>query len=126
MSAAPLIGALFESITPKGVDKKRAVKPRKNKTTKGEGSVPEAAQQHGELASAGLPKPMTEHQQVKEHAKHERRRATEDWISGRISTKQHNAVHARAKHVISGKHPREFKGTTGERSPGKMGKGHLW
>lgn len=54
-------------------------------------------------------------QMTREHAKHAMRRATEEWIDGRITTKEHNAVHERGKHVLEGKHPRHFKGKTGER-----------
>lgn len=54
-------------------------------------------------------------QLVREHAKSTARRATQDWIDGRISTKEHSAVHERAKHVLAGKQPREFKGPNGER-----------
>lgn len=49
-------------------------------------------------------------QMVKEHARMQKRHATQDWVAGRMSTKAHNAVHARADHVLSGKHPRAFKG----------------
>ena len=112
---APMLGAILGiSKTPKGQDKKRA------KKSKGEKSVTEPAQQHGELASYEAPKPMSEHKIMKENTKHTLRRATEDWVDGRISTKEHNAVHARAKHVLSSKPVREFKGTSGERSFKKM------
>jgi len=104
----PMLAAVFAHGT-KGQDKKRA------KKSKGEKSVTEPHQQHGELSSDAVPQ-LTEHQVVKQHAKHEMRRATEDWVSGRITTKEHNAVHARAKHVMHGKRPHEFKGKTGERS----------
>jgi hypothetical protein len=116
----PLIGALFNSVTPKAQDKKRAVKPKKNAITKGEGSVTQPAQQHGELASMGEPKPISHAKILKEHARNEKRRATEDWISGRMDTKTHSHVHARANHVLASRQPREFKGTTGERAPGKV------
>lgn len=61
------------------------------------------------------PRPPTDKQMVKEHAKHAMRRATEDWVDGRITTAEHNAVHARGHHVLSGKHPRAFNGKSGER-----------
>ena len=119
---APMLGAILGvSKTPKGQDKKRAVKPKTkkgrgdHKVTKGEGSVTEPAQQHGELASYLAPKPISEHKMMKENAKHTLRRATDDWVEGRISTKEHKAVHERAKHVLSGKNPHEFKGPSGER-----------
>ena len=107
MSAmGPLIGALFHSVTPKAQDKKRA------KPSKGEKSVTEPAQQHGELASAKEPTPV---QRTKMHARESKVRSTQDWIDGRIDTKQHNSVHSRANHVLSSKPVREFKGKTGER-----------
>ena len=118
---APLIGAFFASTTPKGQDKKRAAKPKKNRTTRGEDSVTEPHQQHGELASAGEPKMPTDRQMTKEHARHAKRRATEDWISGHKTTKQHEAIHKRANHVLTAKPVRVFKGTTGEMAPkGRM------
>lgn len=104
-----LIGALFQSVTPKGQDKKRA------KKSKGEASVTEPAQQHGELASNKVPKPPSDAQQIKGEARYQKRRATEDWIAGRIDSKAHKAVHDRANHVLSNKKPHEFKGRTGER-----------
>jgi hypothetical protein len=67
------------------------------------------------LAMIPVMKKMTDKQLSREHAKHAMRRATEDWVEGRMSTKEHSAVHARAKHLLSGKHPSEFKGRTGER-----------
>ncbi len=113
-----LIGALFKSVTPSGQDKKRARKPRTNKTTLGEDSVTEPAQQHGELASSKAP---TDAHRIKEEARRQKRQATEDWIAGRKSTKQHEHVHRRANHILTNKKPREFRGTTGE----KAGKG-MW
>jgi hypothetical protein len=108
---APMLGAILGiSKTPKGQDKKRA------KKSKGEKSVTEPEQQHGELANSMAPvKPPSDKKMMKENAKHSVRRATEDWVSGHISTKECAAAHARAKHVISGKEPREFKGMSGER-----------
>jgi hypothetical protein len=112
---APMLGAILGiSKTPKGQDKKRA------KKSKGEKSVTEPMQQHGELASYQAPKPMPEKKIMKENAKHTLRRATDDWVEGRITTKEHKAVHERTKHVLSGKHPHEFRGTSGERSFKKM------
>ena len=111
MANAPLIGALFNSVTPPGQDKKRARK------SKGEKSVTEPAQQHGELASFQAPKPPPDKKLMKESAKYAARRATEDWVEGRISTKEYSAVHERTKHVISGKPVHEFKGMNGERKP---------
>jgi hypothetical protein len=122
-----MLGAIFGiSKTPKGQDKKRNAKPTAKtskktgtatfKTTKGEGSVTEPMQQHGELASYKAPPAPSDKKLLKESAKHTIRRATEDWVSGHISTKECNAAHERAKHVLSGKHVREFKGMSGERS----------
>ncbi len=122
MRSIPLVGAVFASKTPPGEDKKRAVKPKKNKTTKGEGSVTEPLQQHGELANSQEPKRPSDRQMEKEHAKHAKRRATEDWVSGHMTTRQHTNVHKRANHVLSAKPVREFKGTTGE----KAGKKGIW
>src|SRR5271166_2314139 len=101
---APMLGAILGiSKTPKGQDKKRAVKPKTkkgrgdHKVTGGERSVTEPAQQHGELASYVAPKPISEHKMIKENAKHTLRRATDDWVEGRITTKEHRAVHERTK-----------------------------
>jgi hypothetical protein len=126
-----MLGAIFGiSKTPKGQDKKRAAKPSAKvskktgtatfKTTKGEGSVTEPMQQHGELASYQAPKPIPDKKLIKESAKHTMRNATEDWIAGRITTKEHKAMHERAKHVLSNKSPHEFKGMSGERSMRKL------
>jgi hypothetical protein len=118
---APMLGAILGiSKTPKGQDKKRAKKPTAKKTTSGEKSVTEPAQQHGELASYQAPKPIPDKKLIKENAKHTLRRATDDWVEGRITTKEHKAVHERTKHVLSGKQPHEFRGMSGERSFKKM------
>lgn len=112
---APMLGAIFGiSKTPKGQDKKRS------KKSKGEKSVTEPEQQHGELASYKAPPPPSDRKLMKESAKHTIRRATEDWVSGHISTKECHAAHQRAKHVLAGKPVREFKGMSGERSFKKM------
>lgn len=103
----PMLAAVF----PSGAVANKQDKKRQKKS-KGEKSVTEPGQQHGELSSDKAP---TAGQMVKDHAKHEMRRATEDWVSGRITTDEHRAVHERAKHIISGKRPVEFKGKTGER-----------
>lgn len=113
----PLIGALFNSVTPPVADRKRARKPRTNKTTLGEDSVPGNVQQHGELASDKLPPKMpTDLQRIKDEARHAKRSATEDWIAGRKSTQDHEHIHRRANHILSGHKPREFRGKTGERA----------
>lgn len=108
-SIGPLIGALFTSVTPKGQDKKRAGK------SKGEKSVTEPGQQHGELASSVAPKPLTDKQQIRQDAKYQMKRATEDWVAGRCTTDEHKAMHSRAQHVLHGKPVHEFKGKSGER-----------
>jgi hypothetical protein len=64
--------------------------------------------------------PVSDKKLLKESAKHTVRRATEDWVSGHISTKECAAAHARAKHVMAGKSPHEFKGMSGERSFKKL------
>jgi hypothetical protein len=107
---APMLGAIMGiSKEPKGNDKKRAVKPKTGKrghrVTKGEKSATSHGQQHGELASYKGP---TEHQMMKERVKGSMRMATDDWVNGRISKNEHEQIHARAKHVMSGRRPREF------------------
>lgn len=112
---APMLGAILGiSKTPKGQDKKRA------KKSKGEKSVTEPAQQHGELASSKAPEPIPEKKLIKENAKMSIRHAVDSWVSGHTTTKECAAVHARARHVLSGKRPHEFKGPSGERSFKRM------
>ena len=113
---APMLGAILGvSKTPKGQDKKR------RKKSKGEKSVTEPEQQHGELANNMAPvKPISDHKLIKENAKREMRCAVDSWVSGHTTTKECAAVHARAKHVLSGKRPHEFKGPSGERSFKKL------
>jgi hypothetical protein len=105
-SMSPLIGALLQSTTPKSEDKKRA------KRSMGEKSVTEPHQQHGELANSKEPTPA---QRIRRSAKDTKVRATQDWVDGRISTKEHKAVHARADHVLTNQKPSAFKGMTGEK-----------
>lgn len=111
---APMLGAIMGiSKTPKGEDKRRAAKPKTHKgvqkrdhrVTKGEKSMASHGQQHGELASYKAP---TQHQLMKERAKGSMRQATDDWVNGRISTREHDGIHARAKHVATGRKPRDF------------------
>ena len=112
----PMLGAVIAHVRPPDASgKKRNVKPRGNRSTKGERSVTQPAQQHGELATAMEPKPLSDRMKMREHAKYQMRRATEDWVSGHVTTAEHNAVHARAKHVLAGKSPKEFSGKSGER-----------
>jgi hypothetical protein len=119
-SMSPLIGALFNSVTPPSEDKKRAVKPTRKRTTKGEKSTTEPAQQHGELASYKEPTPV---ERIREHAKSEKVHATREWVEGRISTTQHTAVHKRANHVLMNKDPKSFRGLTNEKAPPKKLRG---
>jgi hypothetical protein len=122
---APMLGAIMGiSKTPKGQDKKRAAKPKTysvqskktHRVTRGEGSVTEPLQQHGELASNKEPVQVpTDNKLIRENAKSSMRHVTDSWISGHVTTKELQAVHARAKHVLSGKRPHEFKGPSGER-----------
>lgn len=86
-----------------------------HKVTKGERSVSQPAQQHGELASYMIPKPLSHTQQIRANTKSTMKRATDDWVEGRITTQEHKAVHERGKHVLAGKHPNEFHGRSGER-----------
>jgi hypothetical protein len=59
--------------------------------------------------------PPSDKKMMKDQAKHSCRRATDDWVSGHMTTKECAAVHDRAKHVLSGKRPMDFKGPSGER-----------
>lgn len=111
-SLGKLIGPLFESVTPKGQDKKRARKPKTNATTKGEKSVTEPAQQHGELASYQEPTPAA---RIKNHARDAKVRATQDWVEGRMKTEDHANVHKRANHVLTNRKPEHYKGKVGEK-----------
>jgi hypothetical protein len=112
----PMLGAVFSDVKmPPSRDKKHNAKPKGNRTTKGEKSVTQPYQQHGELASAADPKPLSDRMLLKEHARHAMRHATEDWVSGRMSTSEHNAIHRRATHVLSGKSPKAYSGPSGER-----------
>lgn len=116
MAKTPLIAAAIgTSTTPPSEDKKRAVKPRPNKTTKGEKSVTEPGQQHGELANDKQPKAPTDRAMEKSSAKSAKRCATDSWVSGHMTTEEHSAIHKRADHVLTGKPVREFKGKSGER-----------
>jgi hypothetical protein len=117
----PMLGAVMAHVaTPAGQAKKQRPKPKTtkysgHKVTHGERSMSQPHQQHGELASAGEPKPLSERARMKEHAKSQMRNATESWVGGHMTTAEHGAVHARARHVLSGKHPHEFRGMSGER-----------
>ena len=96
------IGSMFGAVVtspPKAQGAKRA------KKSKGEKSVTQHGQQHGELLNFKAP---TEHQLAKESARHAMREATSKWVRGEIGGKEHKAVHERAKHVLSGRKPHEF------------------
>ncbi len=100
---APMLGAILGISKSKG--KKSAGKPK-------------AAVVMAHPAPTAAPeayKPPTDKQRTRENAKNEMRHATDSWVSGHLTTQEHSAVHARAKHVLSGKEPREFKGKSGER-----------
>jgi hypothetical protein len=104
-----MLGAVVTS-PPKSQGRKRA------KHSKGEKSVTQPKQQHGELLNMLSPTtPPTDRAMMKDHAKSAMRSATRDWVEGRISTSEHNAIHSRGKHVVSGKRVHEFKGKSGER-----------
>jgi len=60
---------------------------------------------------------------AKDNARFQKRRATENWIAGRMKTEEHEKVHNRANHVLKGKQPKHFKGASGEQK-GKPG--GLW
>lgn len=118
----PMLAAIAQASTP--ADKKSRPKPRSegvhghkkgHRVTHGEKSMVQPHQQHGELATAAAPTPLSERMQMKEHARHEKRMATERWISGHMSSEEHEHVHRRADHILSGKHPRHYSGKTGER-----------
>ena len=119
---APMLGAILgKQPAFKGEGKGRPKPKTKklgggtHKVTKGEKSVTQSAQQHGELASYMTPKPLSDTQQIKVNTRHAMKRATDDWVEGRITTHEHKAVHSRGKHVLAGKHPSEFRGMSGER-----------
>jgi hypothetical protein len=96
--ANEVLGAIFGVSKTKG-DKKLQPKPRKNKTTRGEGSAHQG-QQHGEMFSAKMP---TEKQMNKDMARAAKRHATDAWVRGTMSDKEHSATHRRADSVLKGK-----------------------
>jgi hypothetical protein len=125
-SLGALIGPLFDAGESPAQDKKRAAKPKAKvnkkkgtaeyKTTKGEGSVTEPMQQHGELASAKEPVMPTATEQTHDHARRAKVYATQDWVEGRMTSKDHKTVHDRANHVLMNRKPKDFKGITGEKA----------
>lgn len=111
---APMLGAIFGT---KRSPKAKAAKSKSKSAAKKVAIVvhsesPSANAQHTTPADHKMP---TEHQRMKENAKSEMRHATDSWVSGHMTTDEHCAVHARAKHVLSNKPVREFKGKSGER-----------
>jgi hypothetical protein len=112
---APMLGAILgvsNTKQAKGKGKKSAPKAAKSK------QVPEAVPHHVVVGVSA--EPVSDKKIIKDNAKHTLRRATDDWVEGRITTKEHKAVHERTKHVLSGKQPHEFRGMSGERSFKKM------
>jgi hypothetical protein len=93
-----MLGAVVTS-PPKSQGAKRAGK------SKGEKSVTQHGQQHGELLNFKAP---TERQIEKDNARSAMRNATREWVEGKIGPKEHAAVHERAKHIMRGRKPREF------------------
>lgn len=73
------------------------------------------------LAAEPAQVPDNEEAKVMGEARYQKRRATEDWIRGRMTTRDHEAVHRRANHVLAQKDPRTFKGRSGENKPKKGG-----
>ncbi len=67
------------------------------------------------LRELSLPKAPSDKEMVRDHAKRSKRHATESWISGHMTTKEHDAIHKRADHVLKGKKIPDFKGKVGER-----------
>jgi hypothetical protein len=111
---APMLGAIL------GVANTKQAKGKGKKTAKAAKTkhVSEAVPSHVVVGMSA--EPVSEKKIMKDNAKHSVRRATEDWVSGHMTTKECAAVHARAKHVLSGKRPMEFKGPSGERSFKKL------
>lgn len=105
---APMLGAIF------GAKHSPKAKAAKSKSKNAAKKVAIVVHTQSPLENAEHKMP-TEHQRMKENAKHEMRHATDSWVSGHMTTKEHSAVHARAKHVLSNKPVREFKGPSGER-----------
>lgn len=112
---APMLGAILgvaNAAQAKGKGKKRSAKAAKAKPV-------DEMPVHVVASSAGT-EPVSDKKLMKESAKHAIRRSTEEWVSGHITTKECAAAHDRAKHVLAGKRPAEFKGMSGERSFKKM------
>ncbi len=105
---APMLGAIF------GAKHASTGKAAKSKSAKAAKKVAVVIHEHSPMANAEHKMP-TDNQMIRERAKSEMRSATDSWVSGHMTTKEHGAVVARAKHVLAGKHPHEFKGPSGER-----------
>lgn len=89
--------------------------PSKKKSSK------KAAPQPAPMPMDTMPEPPTPQERTHDHARDAKVRATQDWVEGRITSKQHEAVHKRANHVLMKKDPAKFKGVTGEKAmKGKM------
>ena len=78
---------------------------------------PRPAVIHQMASEPALVKEPSDEQRVMEEARRKKRYATEAWIAGRLTTKEHSAVHARANHVLMHKPVSKFRGTTGEQKP---------
>jgi hypothetical protein len=107
---APMLGAILgvaNTKQAKGKGKKSSPKAAKTKR------VAEATPSHVMVGVSS--EPVSDKKLMKDNAKMSMRHATDSWVSGHTTTKECAAVHARAKHVLSGKRPMEFKGPSGER-----------
>lgn len=91
MEKSPLVAVLLGG-------EKSGSKPRAAKAPAAAAPTPEASPW----------KPPTVSQRMRESAKNAKVSATRDWVEGRISTAQHDKVHARANLVI--KHGGRAKG----------------
>jgi hypothetical protein len=96
MASSPLLAALAAPS-----EKPKKVKDPKAKREKsGEKSEAMTGQQHGELPAYKEPTPR---QRMKSDARDAKIHATRQWVMGDMTTKQHDGVHARANHVLTGK-----------------------
>lgn len=87
--SSPLVAALLGG--------KKSAAPRKAATKK-------APAAQAPMAAPTEYKPPSMAERMKDRAKYAKLDATSDWVSGRISTAQHNKVHSRANHVIKNAH----------------------
>lgn len=85
------------------------------------GKESKAAQKVSVLPSE--PAEISDEELARDHARSEKRRATEHWIAGRMTTSDHEKIHRRADHVLKNKSPKHFKGPSGER---KSKHGLMW